>query len=173
MSKRFRGSAAIEEVIRREGALTAAQERIVRDEGFVDGVYKDDKGITTSGVGQTGPFRGKSFKETYEIKEKEARRLVPSYHRLPEQVQSALVTLAYRGDLQQSPKFRALMAQGRYKEASVELLNHKEYKDRLSRGGDGVTKRLEQAANDIEEYAHSRESMVEWAERMLSNFWRG
>ena len=59
--KALHGKAAIKEVESQEGKLSAIEKRIVEVEGYSSGDYKDDKGITTGGVGQTGSIVRGSF----------------------------------------------------------------------------------------------------------------
>lgn len=136
--------------------LSLAERRVAEEEGYVDGEYKDDKGITTSGVGQTGKFRGMSFEETFEEHAKYARNSIDNFDELPEELQAEFIQLAYRGDLQQSPTARKLFNSGDYKAAGVELLNHQEYNKRKATGtDDGVVRRLEAAAHQIQMYSGS------------------
>ena len=85
--QQFYHDGAVREVIKREGNLDAVQKYIVQHEGFVAGDYTDTKGISTSGVGQTGIYKGKTFKETYDIHKQKAKKLVPAFDNLPEQGQ--------------------------------------------------------------------------------------
>ena len=59
------GQDAVNKVTEREGHLTPPMEAVIREEGFVDGVYEDTKGIKTSGVGQTGGYMNMSFREAF------------------------------------------------------------------------------------------------------------
>ena len=129
-SGHFRGGMqAIEAVEELEGPLNLKQKRVVELEGFVGVPYLDTKGITSYGVGQTGEFIDKTFKESFAAHEAKARDLVEVYDELPENVQAELVQAAYRGDLQQSPKFRKLLNEKRFSEAAVEFLDHEEFKN--------------------------------------------
>ena len=151
--KTYFGKAAIEQVEVREGrSLSLAERRVVEEEGFVDGYYKDDKGIETGGVGQTGKWKKKSFTETFKAHAKDAERLINNFKALPETLQAEFIQGAYRGDVQQSPKMRSLFNSGKFKEASEELLNNKDYKDRKSKKDDGVTRRIEALSKAIGEY---------------------
>ena len=58
------GKQAVAKVEELEGPLNSMEKRIVELEGFSAGDYDDDVGVSTSGVGQTGEFKGKTFKET-------------------------------------------------------------------------------------------------------------
>lgn len=151
--KTYYGKDAIVEVEKREGrTLSLAERRVVEEEGFVSGEYEDDKGISTSGVGQTGKYKDMSFKETFDAHEKDAKRLVDNYGKLPEYLQAELVQAQYRGDLQQSPAFVKLLEEGKYEEAATELLDHKEYKERKAVEDDGVTRRLEALRDAVKKY---------------------
>jgi GH24 family phage-related lysozyme (muramidase) len=109
--------------------LNTKERRVVELEGFVPVVYKDSKGIDTFGVGQTGEFINKGFKESFDVHENRTRACIKDYDYLPEYLQAELVQAEYRGDLGMSPKFRKLFNQGLYEEAAMEFLDHAEYKD--------------------------------------------
>ena len=144
MAKTLHGKDAVKKVEEQLGRpLTLIERRVVEEEGYVDGVYKDTKGIVTSGVGQTGKYLNKSFEETLADHVKLARKLVPNLDQLPEDVQAELVQAAYRGDLGQSKKARSLINQGKFKEASLEFLNNKEY---LNTKSDAIRRRMEKVS---------------------------
>jgi len=152
--QQFYHDGAVREVIKREGSLDAIQKYIVQHEGFVGGDYDDTKGVSTSGVGQTGIYKDKTFKETYEIHKQKAKELVPDYDGLPLNGQKAIMSLIYRGDIKKDHEWLASLNKGEYKKAAKELLNHKEYKDLVKRkketGKDsGIIKRLEEASEYI------------------------
>jgi GH24 family phage-related lysozyme (muramidase) len=137
------GEDAVAKVTEIEGELTPIQERIVREEAYVNGFYKDDVGVKTGGVGQTGKFLKQTFKETFEAKEKVARKLFSSYDNLSEEVRGAVMSAVYRGDAKSSNKWVKLVNEGRFDEAGDEFLNNAEYKKRKAKGNDGVVKRME------------------------------
>lgn len=99
------GGAAIKAVEAKEGTLNEVQKYVVEDEGFSANEYLDTKGISTGGVGQTGEFKGKSFKEVFDIKEKELSTIIPAYDSLSTDKQKALMSLMYRGDIKRSYKW--------------------------------------------------------------------
>jgi len=151
--KKYAGEEAILQVEKLEGRpLSLAERRVVEEEGYVEGVYKDDKGIETSGVGQTGEWMGKSFDETFKAHEGDAKKMFQSFDAYPEYLQAELIQAQYRGDVRQSPDFVNMMSEGRYNEAAEELLNHEEYKERKAKGDDGVTRRLEALQNAVKKY---------------------
>ena len=153
-AKRYYGRDAVNKVVKREGALTSDQEYVVEHEGFVGGEYKDTKGISTSGVGQTGKYKDMTFKEVFKIHQEEAKRYVPKFDSLSENQQKALMSLVYRGDLQKSPTFRKRVNEGNFEQAAVELLDHEEYREykRIAKEGgkvSGIIGRLEEASKFI------------------------
>ena len=143
------GDDAVKQVEKLEGRpLTYDEQFVVREEGFVNAPYKDTKGIITYGVGQTGNWINKSFSEAYEAHKEEARKLIPSFDNLSKELQAALMSAVYRGDLQQSPDFRKLFNAGKYIEASKEFLDNDDYRASV-KSGDGVHKRMERVANIV------------------------
>lgn len=147
MTKVLYGNDAIKEVERKEGPLSNVERYIVKHEGYVKGEYLDTKGIRTKGVGQTGKWLNKSFTETFQHHEVECAKLIPMYPLLEENVRMALMSLMYRGDLQQSPKFRKLFNEGDTLAACEELLDHKEYLDNNT--PQGIKRRLREAYDFI------------------------
>lgn len=160
MSKTYYGQEAVNKVEKLIGRkLSIPEIRVVEEEGYVEGKYKDDKGNVTSGVGQTGKYMNMSFEDTFKAHEDIARSMIPSYDDLPDLVKAELAQAAYRTDLQQSPEFRKLFNAGKYEEAAKEFLDNKDYRDSLvrnSRGEDhGVARRMEAVANAVREYGRS------------------
>lgn len=119
--------AAIEKKENRE--LSYKEKRVVELEGYVDGIYTCTKGIKTTGVGQTGKWLTKTFKESFEHHEDLTRKLIPSYDELPETLQAELVQSTYRGDLGGSPNAVALFNKGKYIASAQEFLRNAEYED--------------------------------------------
>ncbi len=127
--KTLHGIAAIKAIESKEGELSPEQRFVALKEGYVDGEYLDHKGIPTKGVGQTGKFMYMSYKEAFSILEEECRnKFIPAYPLLSEHLRCVIMSAFYRGDIQQSPRFRKLFNEYKYAEAAVEFLNHKEYK---------------------------------------------
>jgi len=154
MAKQYFGQQAIRVVEQELGRpLTNPEKRVVEEEGYVAGDYRDDKGILTSGVGQTGKYRGMGFDETFKAHEYTAKKMIKDFDRLPEGVQGELIQAAYRGDLQGSPKFRRLFNQGKYAEAADEFLDNDDYKisKKLNESGKphGVQGRMERVADAV------------------------
>lgn len=149
-TKTLYGKDAINRVIQDEGDVDDVQKYVIVHEGFVDGAYQDTKDITTSGVGQTGKYRDMTFKQTYDIHYQDAKRMIPNLDKMSKERQKAIMSLAYRGDLVKSPTFRGLINEGKFQEASVELLNHEEYEGYKKNDPDnGIIHRLEEASKFI------------------------
>lgn len=147
-TKTLHGMAAVRAVEAKEGPLTPEQRFVVLKEGYVDGDYEDHKGIITRGVGQTGRFRFMTFKEAFEILEQDlTKRYIPSYPEQPENIRCVLMSAFYRGDIQQSPKFRRLFNKGEYEDAANEFLDHKEYQSPYT--PKQIKKRLEEVSEAI------------------------
>lgn len=158
----YRGNNAVKIIEEIYGVeLTPIQERIVKLEGYSPDIYEDDKGIKTTGVGQTGSFMSMSPLEAIDWHIKDTARLVKNFDVYPVEVQTELVQLRYRGDIKESYNWLRLFNEGNYKEASKELLNHQEYRQRKTKFfDDGVVKRLEQASKVIGAYEPAPPSLT-------------
>ena len=109
--------------------MSAAAKHIIMEEGFSADPYEDTKGITTQGVGLTGEFEGKDFfEEVVPVFEKRAAKITPAYPNLPPNVQEAIFSAVYRGDLSPKHKTAQLIREGKWAEAAKEYLNHGDYK---------------------------------------------
>lgn len=152
------GSKAVEAIEAREGALTPEMVRVIELEGYVPKPYWDaedeSKRTLTVGVGQTGKWMDKSFKESFKHHEDQTRKLVKGYDDLPQELRAELVQATYRGDLGGSPKAVKLINEGNYREAAKEFLNNQDYRDELakeSRTGrkSGIAKRMQDVAYQL------------------------
>lgn len=150
-SKVLHGNAAIKAIEAKEGKLSPEQRYVALKEGYVDGEYLDHKGIPTRGVGQTGKFMYMSYKEAFAILEEEcAKKFIPAYPVMSKEMRSVIMSAFYRGDIQQSPKFRRLFNEYRYEEAAKEFLNHKEYLANST--PTQIKKRIKEVADTIVEH---------------------
>jgi GH24 family phage-related lysozyme (muramidase) len=131
---------------------------LLEEEGFVEGNYADDVGIDTQGVGQTAENKGKNFfTETYPKYVARAQKKVKGYESLSPDLQNAVLSAVYRGDL--GPKAAKLLGEGKFKAASKEYLNNKEYKKRKKENPeDGVVLRMERNAAKMAEEAENGRS---------------
>jgi GH24 family phage-related lysozyme (muramidase) len=150
-TKRYYGDDAVNAAAKYYGQkiIDPAAAHLIREEGFVPGVYKDDKGIDTEGVGLTKEFIGKNFfTEVMPVFEARAREKVKGYDSLPDEPKAAILSAVYRGDL--GPKTAELLNAGKPQQAAKEYLNHKEYRMRKKKNpDDGVVKRMERNAEAI------------------------
>jgi len=129
-AKVLHGKQAIAAIEKKEKRKLSYKEcRTVELEGYVDGIYTCTKGIKTTGVGQTGKWLTKSFKESFKYHEDLTKKLIPSYDELPEKLQAELVQSTYRGDLGGSPSAVALFNKGKYILSAREFLRNDEYED--------------------------------------------
>lgn len=110
------------------GVIDPIARHIISEEGFVPGTYKDSKGILTEGVGIADPeLMGKNFfTEVMPIYIGRAQETTKNYAVLPEEQQSAIVSMAYRGDWGKETKGH--LARGDLKAAAKEYLDHNEYR---------------------------------------------
>jgi GH24 family phage-related lysozyme (muramidase) len=145
-------------------------------EGYKSHVYKDHKGNPTIGIGHMfGSDSKKRFEsaglgDKYEgcvggkcgLSKSEAtkllsqditdiylprtKKLITNFDTLNPEAQSAAVGSVYRGGLSGSPKTVGLINQGKFKEASAEFINNKEYKE-SKKAGTGVYKRMDTYSN--------------------------
>lgn len=128
------------------GPLESGMIHLIDEEGFVPTTYKDDVGVDTEGVGATGENMGLCFfTEIYPKYVQRSARAVKDYKSMPQELQNAVLSAVYRGDL--GPKTAALLSEGRYEAAAEEYLNHAEYRRRKAANpNDGVVKRMERNA---------------------------
>lgn len=136
-----------------KGPLEPGMVHLIAEEGFVPGDYEDDVGITTQGVGATAENMGKNFfTETYPKYINRAAKAVKGFTSMPEDLQNAVLSAVYRGDL--GPKTAKLLEKGKFKAAAKEYLDHKEYKERKKKDPeDGVVKRMERNRDVMLKYA--------------------
>jgi nucleoid-associated protein YgaU len=170
--KILHGKAAIAAVEKVEGKLNPLQAYIVSLEGYAPpGVDYDDltgaiitdlntssvKGVSTGGVGQTGPYKGEPFKEVVAKFEEQVRNTIPGYDSLPFYLQKELVQSAYRGDLGFSPLTVELFNKGSFSDASQEFLKNKNYitekaKEKVSKKQSDIAKRIKATSDAIDRY---------------------
>lgn len=155
--KKLHGEAAVAAVEKAEGKLTPIQRHVVILEGYSSDDYEDTKKIPTAGVGQTGPYKNKPFKEVFGIFEKRVRDAIPQYDSLPLYLRKELVQSAYRGDLGFSPDTVKLFNKGNYTDAAKEFLVHEEYlseKEKAKKTGkpSHIAERIEAASDAIDRY---------------------
>ena len=148
MAKIYHGKQAVKKVEEQIGRpLSYIEKRIVEEEGYSEGEYKDTKGIITSGVGQVGKYKGMSFEETVAAHTNEAKRLIPNLDQFPEEVQAELIQATYRGDIGGSPKALKKLNEGDFTGFAEEFLNNAEY--RSDETSQGIKNRMEKVASSV------------------------
>lgn len=154
----FAGDKAVQAVEQRLGtALPDRYKDVIREEGFVVGKYLDDKGILTSGMGQTQEYLNTSPLQALQEKEGIASLIIDDYDSYSEDVKGALLSAVYRGDMKASNKWVQYFNKGQFDKASKEFLDHREYKERKKRNpNDGVVKRLEHISKTIKKAGKSK-----------------
>lgn len=71
-----------------------------------------------------------------------------TYNSLPKNVQTAVVTAVYRGDL--GPKTRTLIKNGEWSKVSTEYLNHGDYKNAEKNKMMGIRRRMNWVADQFD-----------------------
>lgn len=146
----YYGDQAIRMVEKREGRkMTHAERRVIEEEAFVDGLYKDTAvpPVVTAGVGQTGKYQDMSFDETFKIHEDRAAAWFPKqWESFPDDLKAELIVMEYRGDLGFSRKTRGFIKAGKWKEASIELLDNKDYRTSME-GNGAIAARLQRGSD--------------------------
>ena len=85
--------------------------------------------------------------------ESRARRAFSNFDSFPGYLREALVDGFYRGDLTGSPKTRKLINEGKFYDASVEYLNHSEYRSAKKNGMSGVFYRMNSNSKAMKRYS--------------------
>lgn len=98
----------------------------------------------------------KLFDADYDHHLQKAIKLTPNLHEHPPEVQAAIVSGTYRGHWAGSPAARNLFNQGKYKEASKELLNNNEFRrENAKTKNRGVADRMLRDAKILHDYGVS------------------
>jgi len=126
---------------------------------FVRAFGENGKSLRSSvmkGQSLTKDQARKLFDTDYEEHLQRTIKMIPDLHKHPADVQSALVSGVYRGDVTDSPTFRRHFNAGDYESAHKEYLNRQEYRDPVTRRkAPGVITRLERNATIFGNYAKS------------------
>ncbi len=142
--------------------LDLIKANIRKEEGLKLQAYKPIKSekYYTIGYGRYGPSIKEEDVITLEQAEqfltedvnsrlKEINNLLPDFNSYPLEVQVALFSEYYRGSIGQSPKTIKLLNEKKYREAAIEFLNNKEYKNAVELGKPGIRKRMEEVSKAI------------------------
>lgn len=153
----YHGQAALKAVRQSEGELTPEMEHVVLEEGYVLGDYHDTGEIYASGVGQTGKFKGMSFKESFQHHRERALKMFPELDSYSEELRKNIISSTYRGGITGSPKTRALIVSGCYDLAAEEFLNNREYR-KAKAASSGIAKRMERLSTALSKEKPRREA---------------
>lgn len=135
------GAAACNELERVEGIeLNELERRVVMCEGYSNAIYRDTKGIQTYGVGQTGEWLNRPFRDAFLHHVERVKNRFPDYRTYPTYLKAELVQAEYRGDLGLSPKACEHVRMGRWEAAAGEFLDNAEYRNTMT--PEGIKKRL-------------------------------
>lgn len=156
----YYGQSAIEVVRQREGELTPEMKHIIIEEGYVLGDYHDKGEVYASGVGQTGKFKGQSFKETFIEHRQRAVKMFPELDTYSEELRMNIISSVYRGGISGSPKASAYLRAGQFEAAAAEFLDNNEYRTSLA-SGDGVAQRMKRLADAMLHEQTIRDKAIE------------
>ena len=156
----YHGPDAVKKAMNYYGVKTIdpLEEHIIHEEGFAEGTYLDTakNPVQTSGVGQTRENMGKDFfRETFPKYVKRSKRWVPDFDKRPLDVQKAILSATYRGDMGKDTA--AALNKYDYRQAAIEILNHQGYRRLKKTDPDnGVVERMERYATTFLEEAKKR-----------------
>jgi GH24 family phage-related lysozyme (muramidase) len=136
-------------------------EVIKKDEGYRSRAYKPDptEKDYTIGYGFYGAKKGdRTTREdadkrlSYEVDNRIETLidLLPESKFYNKQLQDALFSVHWRGDIAQSGETRKLIKKGHYNEAAVEFLDHEEYRNAVALGIPGIRPRMERFSTELE-----------------------
>jgi len=127
--------------------------------------YIDSKGNRTIGIGHK-MVNGDCIPDVLENEEiddlfdmdleekmKLAKKLFPKLDTYPDYVFAAIMDGIFRGDLSGSPKTSKLINAGKWKEASIEYLNNKEYANAIKNNMLGIYKRMTENSYQFLQYS--------------------
>jgi hypothetical protein len=121
--------------------LNEMERRVVMCEGYASGEpYRDTKGILTSGVGQTGEWLNRPFRDAFLHHVERVKNRFPDFRLFPSYLRTELVASEYRGDLGLSPKACEHVRLGRWEVAAGEFLDNAEFKNPAT--PEGIKRRL-------------------------------
>jgi hypothetical protein len=137
----YHGKPACEALEAAEGIeLNEMERRVVMVEGYATEPYRDTKGILTAGVGQTGEWLTRPFRDSFLHHVERARNRFPDWRLFPAYLKAELVASEYRGDLGLSPKACAHVRNSRWEAAAGEFLDNAEYRNPTT--PEGIKRRL-------------------------------
>lgn len=123
------GKAACEALEKDQGIeLNEVERRVVMLEGYATEPYKDTKGILTNGVGQTGEWINRPFRDAFLHHVERVKARFPDFRLYPSYLKAELVQAEYRGDLGLSRTTCMHIKNGEWRLAANEFLDNNEYR---------------------------------------------
>jgi|TARA_R110002020_G_C16089034_1_gene757724 hypothetical protein len=168
-AKEFFGEKAVREVqkLNPNIILNEVHKHIIRKEGYVAGEYSDVGKIAT-GVGQTGKCADLTFLDCFAQKEDLAKQLIPVYSDLTLDLQKAIMSGVYRGDLSGSPKTLNHINQNNWDMAAEEFLDNNEYRNPDT--PKGVKIRMEEIADTFKDHGVKKRYEIKRGNPNRENF---
>ncbi len=84
---------------------------------------------------------------------KRTKNLFPSYDSYPDYIKMALVSSVYRGEMESGHETVKLINEGKWREAAVEYINRKDYREAAAKGLGGIVKRMDANRDSFLRYA--------------------
>jgi GH24 family phage-related lysozyme (muramidase) len=135
-------------------------ERIKKDEGYSSIAYKPDPKEKEYTIGWG--FYGAKKDDTTTRKEADKKlvsevdkriktlvKMLPQTKFYNKDLQDAIFSVHWRGDIEQGTKTRKLIQKGHYNEAAAEFLRHEEYDNAEALGIPGIRPRMERFSNEL------------------------
>lgn len=79
--------------------------------------------------------------------------LLPDFDTYPDSLKDALFSEHYRGSIEDSPKTRGLINEGKFEEAAIEYLRNTEYEEAEEKGIPGIRPRMEKVSEELRKLA--------------------
>jgi len=137
----YHGRQACEALEAAEGIeLNEMERRVVMLEGYSDEPYRCTANVLTCGVGQTGEWLNRPFRDSFLHHVERCKARFPDWRLYPAYLKTELVASEYRGDLGISRKACEHVRNGRWEAAAGEFLDNAEYRSPST--PEGIKKRL-------------------------------
>ena len=93
------------------------------------------------------------------VRLKQINKMLPNFNKFPIDAQIPIFSEFYRGSIGGSKATRKLINEGKYKEAAVEFLNNKEYKNAEKLGKRGIRTRMEKVSEALNKLAKQNDTI--------------
>ena len=139
-------------ILRKDEGLRLKPYKAQKDEKFFTIGYghygkdvKDMKGITKARAEQL-------LDQDVKQRMRTITNFLPDFYSYPLDLQGAIFSEHFRGSIAQSPKTVKLINAGKFREAGIEFLDNKQYKNRKALGIPGIGPRMERVTNFLNKY---------------------